>query len=311
MTSASIGASAPAQALETPATGIATSRDGTRIGYHRVGSGPGLVLVHGAMESGLSHLELARALGTEHTVFMHDRRGRGLSGPFGPGYALHKEVEDLDALLAATGAHDVFGVSAGGLIALQAALELPAIERVAVYEPALSVDGSVSTAFLADYDRQIAEGRTAAALVTGMKAAQMGPPIFNAIPSVVIEQLTRLMMAAEDRKAGPGDVTMRKLAPTLHYDFQLIAGTEHAIAPFRGIRAAVLLLGGSKSPAYLKIALDAVAGLLPGARRVEFAGFDHGASGNRNRGGHADQVAHELREFLAQPGPSHDEVPAR
>ncbi|HLY14926.1 MAG TPA: alpha/beta hydrolase [Candidatus Limnocylindrales bacterium] len=311
MTSVPIEAGTPAQSVDAPATGWVTSQDGTRIGYHQLGSGPGIILVHGAMESGLSHLELARQLADQHTVYLPDRRGRGLSGPFGSGYALHSEVEDLKALLVATGTRDVFGVSAGGLIALQAALELPAIERVAAFEPALSIDGSAPTAFLVDFDRQIAAGRTAAALVTGMKAAQMGPPIFNRIPSVVIEQLTRLMMAAEDRKAGPGDVTMRKLAPTLHYDFQLVAETEPSVRSFGAIRPAVLLLGASQSPAYLKLALDTVAGLLPGARRVEFAGFDHGASGNRNRGGHPVQVAHELREFFAQPGPSHHEVPVR
>ena len=285
--------------VDPVATGVVTSRDGTRIGYHQVGSGPGVVMIHGAMESGESHIELARALAETHTVYLPDRRGRGLSGPFGSDYSLRTEVEDVEALLAATGAHDIFGVSAGGLVALDAALTLPAIELVAVFEPALSVDGSVPTAFLARFDQEIAHGKTAAALVTAMKAAEMGPPVFHAVPRGLLELLTQLMMGAEDRKATSGDVTMRRLAPTLHYDFGLVAETEGTIEAFAAIRRPVLLLGGTKSPAYLRLAVQALETIVPGARRVVLAGVGHGASGNRNRGGRPELVATELLRFFA------------
>ncbi len=72
---------------------------------------------------------------------------------------MQKEVEDLEALLAKTGAYRVFGVSSGGLIPLQAARTLPSIHKVALYEPALIVNGSASMAFLARYDQEIAQGR--------------------------------------------------------------------------------------------------------------------------------------------------------
>ena len=49
-----------------------------------------------------------------------------------------KECEDVDALLAQTDTHFVFGHSSGGLIALEAALTLPRIHKVAVFEPPLS-----------------------------------------------------------------------------------------------------------------------------------------------------------------------------
>ena len=290
---------ATARALDPVATAFTTSRDGTRIGYRQVGHGPGIVLIHGAMESGESHMELARALAETFTVYLPDRRGRGLSGPFGSGYSLRKEVEDVEALLAPTGAHDIFGVSSGGIVALEAALTLPAVERAAVFEPALSVDGSAPTAFLSRFDQEIAEGQTAAALVTAMKAAEMGPPIFNAVPRGMLELLTRLMMAAEDRKATDGDVTMRRLAPTLHYDFQLVAEIEGSIESFKAIQSSLLLLGGTKSPAYLTLAVQTLQKLVPQARRVELAGLGHGATGNRNRGGRPELVAAELLHFFA------------
>lgn len=41
-------------------TGYVTSKDGTTIGYRQLGQGPGVVLLHGAMESAQSHMQLAR-----------------------------------------------------------------------------------------------------------------------------------------------------------------------------------------------------------------------------------------------------------
>ena len=59
-------------------------------------------------------------------------------------------------------------------------------------------------------------------------------------------------MKSEEKKAGPDDVTMRMLAPALREDFQLINETKGALASFGRIDTDVLLLGGSKSPAYLR-----------------------------------------------------------
>ncbi|MEV0597321.1 alpha/beta fold hydrolase [Nonomuraea cavernae] len=98
-------------------TATVTSEDGTTIAYRRLGEGPGLVLLHGAMQSGYSNIEFARELSKEHTCYVPDRRGRGSSAPGGDDYGVRKEVEDLDALLTATGARDVIGISSGAIIA--------------------------------------------------------------------------------------------------------------------------------------------------------------------------------------------------
>lgn len=232
-------------------TGYVTSRDGTTIGYRQLGHGPGVVLLHGAMESAQSHMQLAAALADAFTVYVPDRRGRGLSGPFGSHYGMQKEVEDLDALLTESSAHNVFGVSAGGLICLEAALTLPAIRKVALYEPALIVNGSISTAFLPRYDREMAQGDVAAALVTGMLGAQMGPPMLNRMPRWLLRAFTSMGMNSEDKKAKPGDVTMRKLAPTLHYDFQLVAEMAETLQRCQSVPLEMLLLG-EQQPALLE-----------------------------------------------------------
>jgi pimeloyl-ACP methyl ester carboxylesterase len=280
-------------------TNSVTSKDGTPISYRQLGHGPGLVVVHGTMESAQSHMQLAEALADSFTVYLPDRRGRGLSGPYCDNYCIEKDIEDMDALLNKTGAHYVFGVSVGAIICLQAALSLPAIHKAVIFEPPLVINGSVSTDFLNRYDREIAEGKVASALVTGMIGTQMGPPIFNVIPRRLLELLTKMMLASEDKKAGGDYVTMRMLAPTMHYDLQLAVESEWMLENFRAIRSEVLLLGGSKSPTYFKIALDALEKLLPQARRIEFHGLNHGASGNTNRGGKPERVAQELRRFFS------------
>ena len=117
--------------------GSVVSEDGTPIGYLRTGEGPAVVLIHGSNESARSHTQLALALADTFTVYLPDRRGRGLSGPHRAEHSIRSEVEDLEAVLAESDASRVFGVSIGALIALEAARTLPAIRQVAAYEPAL------------------------------------------------------------------------------------------------------------------------------------------------------------------------------
>jgi pimeloyl-ACP methyl ester carboxylesterase len=115
-----------------PVLGSVTSRDSTTIGYRRFGRGPALVLLHGSMSSGAHHTELARLLADTFTVFVPDRRGRGLSGPYRPdqGDELEQELEDVAALLDASGATNLWGLSSGACIALHAARTMPAIAKV-------------------------------------------------------------------------------------------------------------------------------------------------------------------------------------
>ena len=276
------------------------SKDGTAIGYRQIGQGPGVVLLHGAASSAHNHMQLAEALSHGFTVYVVDRRGRGLSGPYRDDHSIQKDVEDVDAVLTKTGAHQVFGVSSGGIICLQAALTLPAIRRAAIFEPPLFIDDSKTPrAVLARFDREMAQGQVAAALITGMKGAQMGPPIFNFMPRRLLEWLVTMAMNREDKKGSEGYVPMRVMAPTLHFDFQLVVEMSDKLSNFKAVHAEMLLLGGSKSPVFLKAALDALEKVLPQSTRVEFSGLAHAASWNSDRGGRPGRIAEELRRFFA------------
>ena len=276
-----------------------TSKDGTIIGYRQIGRGSGLVVLHGIMESAQSHTQLAETLADSFTVYLPDRRGRGNSGSYGSDYNIQKEVEDIDALLTKTGAQYIFGVSMGAVISLQAALTLPAIQKIALFDPPLIINGSVPTDFLARYNEEISQGDIISALVTSMQGSQMGPPIFNFMPRWLLAFLTKMMVTSEDKNAKSGDVTMRMLAPTLRYDLQLAIEIDGKQESFKNIQNKVLLLGASNSPAYMKVALDALEKILPQTERIEFIGLNHGASGNTNRGGQPKRVAQELRRFFS------------
>ena len=285
-------------------TGSVISADGTTIGYHQLGHGPALIMLHGANTSGLDFTQLAEPLADLFTVYLPDRRGRGLSGPFSKNYSIQEEVADLTALVNKTGAQLLYGVSAGGMICLLASLSLPGIQKIALYEPALLMDGTAHTAWLPRFDQEMAGGKVAAALVTSMKGLELGGPVMNAMPNWLLEALTNAAMKGEDKKAGPDAITMRKLAPTLHYDGLLLAEMSGQLDRFRAVSAEVLLLGGSKGLPFLKPTLDVLETTLPHvAKRVEFPGLEHGGSNNpsqTNRGSKPELVAQELRQFFTR-----------
>ena len=293
----------PAAAQMT--TGSVTSADGTMIGYLRAGCGPAVVLLHGSNESARSHTQLARALAGEFTVYLPDRRGRGLSGPHRPGHSMRTEIEDLRAVLAHSGAHKVFGVSAGALIALQAARTVPAIGQVAVYEPALLMETCGRyTSWVHRFDQEMARGQVADALITSLRGFDLAPPALRVLPRRLLAAATDAAMRKEDAHAAPSTVTMRQLAPTLRYEPLLLAEMAGTIATFADVPADVLLMGGDmKRPAFIRPAFEALSQILPHVRCAVSPGLDHGGSsdpGPANRSGKPEIVAPAIRSFFAQ-----------
>jgi pimeloyl-ACP methyl ester carboxylesterase len=282
-----------------PILGSVTSRDGTTIGYRRFGRGPGLVLLHGSMSSGAHHVELARLLSDTFTVFVPDRRGRGLSGPYRAGDELQQELEDLAALLHTTGATNLWGLSSGACIALHAARTMPAIAKVGIFEPPLIPDRAGAAAFLRQFDDEMARGKVGDAMITAMRGAEMGPAWFRALPKRLTARLAMMGMAQEAKKPAGPYPTMRALASTLHADFAIVAESSGRLNDYGSIPADILLMGGSKSPAFLKRSLADLARVLPGAQRIELEGLDHAASWNSDVRGHPEPVSQVLRRFFA------------
>jgi pimeloyl-ACP methyl ester carboxylesterase len=301
-TSASAFQATSAAATETePRIEKVTSRDGTTIGYRRFGRGPAIVLLHGSASSGAHHTDLARLLADEFTVIVPDRRGRGLSGAQQPGAGteIAQELDDLVALTQMTGARDLFGLSSGACILLNAALSMPAIRRVVLYEPPLFRDRATPAGVLREYDAEMIRGETGRAMVTAMRGAQMGPGWFRALPKALTSRLVEAGMKREAKAPTGPYPTMRELAPTLHADFAIVTDSSGRLGDWRSITANVLLIGGSTSAPFLKRPLADLEGAIPGVERVELAGVGHEASWNQDRRGKPEVVAAELRRFFA------------
>ncbi|MEV6966292.1 alpha/beta hydrolase [Hamadaea sp. NPDC051192] len=274
-------------------TRTTTAPDGATLGWYSVGTGPGLLILHGAMESAVSHRELAEALSDRFTVHLLDRRGRGLSGAYGS----LPEVQDVRAVLSATGAQNVFGVSSGAILTLQAA---SFIKKAAIFEPPLFASSTRPAAALAQLDAALAAGDVLDALVTGMLFAEMGPAFLRRLPRPVLRRLTAVGVRADARRTGvDGYVPMGELGPLLHYDFTLSAEASGPFDQYAGSTADVLLLNGTRSPAYLRESVASLARVLPSARHVQLDGLDHGASGNASQRGKPAVVAAVLRDFFA------------
>lgn len=114
------------------------SADGTQIAYWTSGTGPPLVLVHGAPADHTRWQPLLPFLEPHVTVHAMDRRGRGGSGDSAD-YQLEREAEDVVAVVRAAadtsgGDVDLYGHSYGGLCAFGAAALTTAVRRLVLYE---------------------------------------------------------------------------------------------------------------------------------------------------------------------------------
>ncbi len=116
-----------------------TSADGTVIvgGVH--GSGPPLVLVPGGPADGeRGWLSLLPHLVDHVTCYTINTRGRGPSGDH-PDHARERIVEDIVAFVESIGDEvALFGHSAGGTHALEAAAHTASVSTLALYEPTLT-----------------------------------------------------------------------------------------------------------------------------------------------------------------------------
>ncbi|MHA7987673.1 alpha/beta fold hydrolase [Rathayibacter sp. CAU 1779] len=273
------------------------SADGTPIGFRRAGSGPAVVLVHGGLLASQHLVELASELAALFEVFVPDRRGRGMSGPYredGRRF-VEQEADDILALLRASGAADLFGLSSGAIVCLEAALDAPAVRRLALYEPPLSVRGSTPTGWLDRYERELAAGKPASALITGMRGLGIDP-VLSRMPHLAAPVMNVLLKTERTR---PDEVPIRDLVPTWHQDFEIIGETADRLDRYRSITADALLLEGSRSPGFLHRSMDALEVVLGSSRPITLPKRGHQAPVDQPR-----EIAALLEPFFSGSGGS-------
>jgi pimeloyl-ACP methyl ester carboxylesterase len=261
---------------------------GGTLACHTIGTGEGLVIVHGAMQSGASQADLAELLAARCTVHLIDRRGRGMStAPVAASADL--EVDDVQAVVEATGARRVMGVSSGAILAARLALRVPSLERLVLFEPPLSIDDSMRLERTAAFDAALADGDLGRAMAVAMRIAEMGRPWMFRLPIPLLAMMSRRMLTPE----------RQPLALGLEADVAIIRANAERVADFAAIATPTLVLDGTATRPYLRKAAGVLAATIPGARRVSLEGLFHAATQNRAEFGSPDAVAPTLVEFLA------------
>jgi pimeloyl-ACP methyl ester carboxylesterase len=245
----------------------ATSADGTRIAYDELGEGPPIILVGGALNTRSfgPNGSLVPLLAERFTVIHYDRRGRGDSGDT-PSWAVEREIEDLDALIEATGGSAcVYGISSGAGLALEAASRGLAIEKLAIYEAPFIVDDSrppLADDYLARLQGLVESDRRGDALRMFMREGVGLPRVFVA--------LMRVMPAWSQLKAA---------AHTLPYDAAIVFDYQKGRAlpaeHWSSATMPTLVAVGGKSSDSMRNAMQALADVLPNAQHRTLDGQTH------------------------------------
>ncbi|HWC29424.1 MAG TPA: alpha/beta hydrolase [Dehalococcoidia bacterium] len=245
------------------------SRDGTRIGFLSMGSGPAVLVVPGVLSMAADYAAFARALAEQFTVHVMERRGRGASGPQGDDYSIAKECEDVLALQAETGASLLVGHSYGGLIALEVARNNQIFSKVAVYEPGVSIDGAMPVSWMPGYERKLAANKRVDALVEFTLAD--APPRIRRTPPWLMKLVLLLLITCS-----PQYRQMLNLLPQNLREWREIARLGNSYENYREISAGVLLMyGGRSDSTAVNLAMGRLPQVLAHSETRGFPRLDH------------------------------------
>jgi pimeloyl-ACP methyl ester carboxylesterase len=244
------------------------SQDGAKISYLTMGSGPSVMVIPGALAMAADYAAFGSALAGQFSVNIIERRGRGQSSPQGPDYSIGKECEDVLALQRQTGASLLVGHSFGGLVALEVARANPSFTNVAVYEPAVSIHGSIPMGWMPHYQQKLARNDDAGAFVEFIRG--MGPQYTRLLPRWYLKLLLPLIMSSHERKQRLG---------LLHEglrEHEEVARLDSSYENYRAITADVLLMyGGTSDSSWVNLAMERLAAVLPRSETREFPKLDH------------------------------------
>jgi pimeloyl-ACP methyl ester carboxylesterase len=237
-----------------------TSKDGTKLVVDVSGSGPAIVLVSGGSVDRGANAGLADVLSSDFTVHNYDRRGRGDSGDTLP-YAVEREIEDIEAVIAAAGgsAH-LYGSSSGAGLAFEAAAAGAPVDKLVLWEPPYNLDpaGRPPADAVEQLDRMVAEGRRGDAATYFMVDMVRMPADFAAFA-----------------KTQPWWPAQEAIAHTLAYDARVMKGYAVPTETAATIAVPTLILTGGASFPFFKPTAEALVAAMPDARTQELPDQQH------------------------------------
>ncbi|MET3719542.1 MULTISPECIES: alpha/beta hydrolase [unclassified Arthrobacter] len=269
-----------------------TTPDGGTLELFTTGSelasaGSGVVVVPASMVTAADYTRFAQKLSAAlgRPVHTFNRRGRGTSSPQAGDYTLDADIRDLDAVMKHTSSTDVFGHSFGGAVALHAARTLP-VERLAVYDPAVSVNHSVKADWTTEYERATAAGDDDRALAVLTKGLETGA--FSRMPLSMLTIANKLTAGTHLGKQ------MRDMMRTGVREIKAIIAADMPAEPFLELPLETLIVVGEKSPAYFGVACGQIHDVLSGSSYTILQGSGHDGVLRA-----PDKLITELSEFFA------------
>jgi pimeloyl-ACP methyl ester carboxylesterase len=242
-----------------------SSTDGTTIDYDAYGAGPTVILIGGTTQHRAIDprtTEIAKHLAAEgFTAVDYDRRGRGRSGDTLP-WSLDREVDDVAALIEATGAPAaLYASSSGAGVAIAAVTAGVDVSALALYEPPYFV-GSDRAGHLAALEQMLNAGQLDEAMRYNITA-------IIGMPSEAVDQMGQTPWWA-------GTVAV---APTLVYDLQASHDIETDpdwSTRWATVTVSTIVFSGDRTFPGLPEAADSVAAALPNVKRRVLPDQGHG-----------------------------------
>lgn len=257
--------------------------DGGTLALYSYGSvdAPGerrVVLIGGAFLTALIYrpfsVALSKGLGEGWAVDVYDRRGRGSSSELPANYSMATEIADVRSILDATGARNLLGHSLGGSVALNAVQEFAGTsyepDKLAVYDAAVNIDGSVDTGWLDGFAQSVDSGNVGRAMARMKRGMQPGTALAR-IPEPILAGLMALVSRTKVNKV------LRGLMPT--GVAELKAAYDEAAHPrdFSVLPRSTRFIVGSKSPEYYKVTAERLYAAVPGSTLVVSPKGFHGS----------------------------------
>ncbi len=234
-----------------------------------MGDGPAVIVIPGVLSMASDYAAFASTLGERFAVHTIERRGRGKSGSQGTNYSIMKECEDVLAVQQNTSAHLIVGHSYGGLIALEVARGNNEFTKIAVYEPGVSIDGSMRVHWIPGYEKKLAERRNLDALVEFTLAD--APPHLAKLPPWLMKTLLRMLFIRF-----PQYRQMLSLLKENLEEWREIARIDSSYENYRQIIGAVLLMYGGRSESKaVNMVIERLPPVIPHAETHEFRQLDH------------------------------------
>lgn len=195
------------------------------------------------------------------TTYVYDRRGRGESGD-SPHYAIQREVEDLEAVIAEAGGEvTVFGGSTGGILSLETVMAGVKISKLALLEPPYRMPG---------YQRPPADfAAKLQSLLAQEKRGEASEYFLAELVGFSTEEI-------EHWKQGPMWAANEAMAHTLPYDTALCGDGRLPVERLAELTdLETLVISSDSTGGWLLAATEATAAALPRGRHVSLPGVWH------------------------------------